>query len=93
MATRTVRTGWTSNQDRRIGAQFPAIVALLVIQSWRFRGEAIGRRCIAERAPVRAERVVDAVRREGAPFPERITAGFTVEPIRAEIPEIFEGQG
>ena len=76
-----------------IGAQFPAIIALLVIKPRRFRGEAIGRRCIAERAAVRAEGIVDAVRREGAPLPERIAAGFTVEPICAEIPEIFEGQG
>src|SRR6187549_3540491 len=45
----------------RVGAQLAAVISLLVIEAGRLDGEGTRRGCIAERAAVGAEGIVDAV--------------------------------
>lgn len=72
-----------------IRAQFPAVVALLIVKCRRISGEGIRRRLVAEGTAVRAEGIVDPVRGEGTSLPERIAARLEVERIGAQIAEVF----
>ncbi len=75
----------------RIGAQLAAVVSSLVVKPWRVGREWIPRRLDAERTAVRAEAIVDPVRRKRTPRPERIGRRVLLVRVGAQFSKVFSG--